>query len=89
MSLYRENEPVSELVDELVENEEEATGEEYLLAKASEQGFVTHDDILTAFPQAEENLKELEDILATLIEAGIEVGAPLPQRDWTGAVAHG
>jgi RNA polymerase primary sigma factor len=76
MKLYRENKPVNELVDEPVEDEEEATGEEYLLAKASEQGFVTHDDILTAFPQAEENLKELEDVLATLIEAGIEIGAP-------------
>ena len=67
MELYRE--------DELV-NEEEITGEEYLLAKASEQGFVTYSDILTAFPHAEENLEELEDILATLMETGIEVGVP-------------
>ena len=68
MNLYQEN--------ELIEAEEEISGEEYLLAKASEQGFVTYSDIQTAFPQAEENLEELEDILATLIEAGIEVGAP-------------
>ena len=61
--------------NELVETEE-VSGEEYLLTKASELGFVTYNDILTAFPQAEENLDELEDILATLIEAGIEVGAP-------------
>jgi RNA polymerase primary sigma factor len=67
MELYQEE----ELVDE-----EEMSGEEYLLTKASEQGFVTHSDILTAFPHAEENLEELEDILATLIETGIEVGAP-------------
>jgi RNA polymerase primary sigma factor len=60
----------------LLEDQEEMTGEEYLLAKASEQGYVSYDDILTAFPQAEENLEELEDILATLIEAGIEVGGP-------------
>ena len=65
MELYREDEPVTE---------EEITGEEYLLAKASEQGFVTYSDILTAFPHAEENLEELEDILATLMETGIEVG---------------
>ena len=39
--------------------EEEASGEGYLLAKASEQGFVTYKDILTAFPQAEENLEEI------------------------------
>ncbi len=68
MKLYQEN--------DLAENEEEVSGEECLLAKAAEQGFVTYDDILTAFPQAEENLEELEDILATLIEAGIEVGTP-------------
>jgi RNA polymerase primary sigma factor len=66
MELYQEEELV---------NEEEISGEEYLLAKASEQGFVTYGDILTAFPHAEENLEELEDILATLIETGIEVGA--------------
>jgi RNA polymerase primary sigma factor len=67
MELYQEEELVSE---------EEISGEEYLLAKASEQGFVTYNDILTAFPHAEESLGELEDILATLIETGIEVGAP-------------
>jgi RNA polymerase primary sigma factor len=59
-----------------VETEEETRGEEYLLAKAAEKGFVTYDDVLTAFPEAEENLDELEDIMATLIETGIEVGAP-------------
>ena len=58
------------------ETEEEIRGEEYLLAKAAEQGFVTYDDVLTAFPEAEENLEELEDIMATLIETGIEVVAP-------------
>jgi RNA polymerase primary sigma factor len=68
MKLYQEN--------ALVEDEEAVSGEEYLLTKAAEQGFVTYDDILTAFPQAEENLEELEDILANLIEAGVEVGAP-------------
>jgi len=68
MKAYREN--------GLIETEEEVSGEEYLLAKASEQGFVTYEDILAAFPQAEENLEELEDVLATLMEAGIEVGTP-------------
>ena len=68
MKAYREN--------GLIETEEEVSGEEYLLTKASEQGFVTYEDILTAFPQAEENLEELEDVLATLMEAGIEVGTP-------------
>ena len=68
MQLYQEN--------KLVENEEEVSSEEYLLTKAAEQGFVTYGDILTAFPQVEENLGELEDILANLVEAGIGVGPP-------------
>jgi RNA polymerase primary sigma factor len=72
MKLYQEN--------DLIDNEEEVSGEEYLLTKASEQGFVTYEDILTAFPRAEENLEELEDILVILIEAGIEVGAPKEQE---------
>jgi RNA polymerase primary sigma factor len=72
MKVYQEN-------DLIEENEEEVSGEEYLLTKASEQGFVTDEDILTAFPRAEENLEELEDILVILIEAGIEVGMPKEQ----------
>ena len=59
-----------------LEEEEELSGEEHLLNKANEQGFVTYDDILTAFPYAEQNLEALEDILSTLIEAGVEIGAP-------------
>jgi RNA polymerase primary sigma factor len=62
--------------NELVETEENTSSEEYLLVKAAEQGFVTYDDILIAFPEAEENLEELEDILATLIETGIKIGVP-------------
>lgn len=62
---------------ELVEmEEEEISGEECLLAKAAEQGFVTYENILAAFPEIEENLEELEDIMATLIETGIQVGEP-------------
>jgi RNA polymerase primary sigma factor len=50
------------------------SGEEYLLVKADEQDFVTYEDILTAFPEAEDNLDQIEDILAKLIEADIEIG---------------
>ncbi|MCX7682682.1 MAG: sigma-70 family RNA polymerase sigma factor [Anaerolineae bacterium] len=57
---------------------EELSPEEYLLARAAEQGYITYDDILSAFPQAEENLEELEDILAMLMEAGVEVEPPAP-----------
>ncbi len=63
------------LENELLENTE-AGGEEYLLRKAAEQGYVTYDDILYAFPHVEENLEELDNILTMLFEAGIEVGMP-------------
>jgi RNA polymerase primary sigma factor len=59
---------------------EELSGEDYLLNKADEQEFITYDDILTAFPQAEESLDEIEDILVTLIEADVEIG-DLEDRD--------
>jgi len=73
MELYQEN--------ELGGNEEEVSGEEYLLTKASEQGFLTYQDILKAFPQAEENLDQLEDFLATLMESGIEIGMPEDEKE--------
>ncbi|HUX76556.1 MAG TPA: sigma-70 family RNA polymerase sigma factor [Anaerolineae bacterium] len=73
MKVYQENEVVE---DDLLEEEEELSVDDYLLAKAAEQGFVAYEDILTAFPQAEENLEELEELLATLMEAGVEVGSP-------------
>ncbi len=59
---------------------EELSGEAYLLVKANEQDFITYDDILTAFPEAEESLDEIEDILVTLIEADVEIG-DLEEKD--------
>ncbi len=70
-----------DLTKNVPRTDDEITGEEYLLTKASEQGYVTYDDILTAFPEAEENLEQLEDIMATLIETGIVVGAPEDQEE--------
>jgi RNA polymerase primary sigma factor len=49
-------------------------GEEYLLSKVAEQGYITYDDIRIAFPRVEDNLEELDDILAHLGENGIRVG---------------
>ncbi len=39
-----------------------------------DQGFVTYDDVLNAFPEAESNIEQLEDLFANLFEQGIEVG---------------
>ena len=44
-----------------------------LLAKAEEQGYVTLDDLMAAFPEAEENMAELEDLFIRFSEEGIQV----------------
>jgi RNA polymerase primary sigma factor len=60
----------------LDETEEGLEGEELLLAKGSEQGYVTYEDILAVFPQVEEDLDGLDRIMARLMEAGIEIKGP-------------
>lgn len=44
-----------------------------LIKKGREQGFLTQDDILEAFPDAEERLEELDEFYTKLIAEGIDV----------------
>ena len=44
-----------------------------LLDKADEQGYVTLDQTLEVFPDAEEDLVQLEDLFAYLYDQGVEV----------------
>jgi RNA polymerase primary sigma factor len=44
-----------------------------LMEKAEVQGYLVVDDILDAFPEAEEALEQLEDIFISLQETGIEI----------------
>ena len=46
-----------------------------LMLKASEHGYLTTDDLLAAFPEAEDNMAQLEEIFIQLINQGIEVYA--------------
>lgn len=46
---------------------------ERLIALGRSQGYVTYDDVMEAVPEAELNIEQLEDALATLIEMGIEI----------------
>lgn len=46
---------------------------QWLLHEADEQGYITVDQILEAFPEAEEDLAQLEDLFAYLYDQGIEV----------------
>ncbi len=54
-------------------SDKEQKAREALLAKAEEQGFLTLDDLMEVFPEAEENLSELEDLFIYLSEEGIQV----------------
>jgi len=58
--------------DETVKNETDPVVEE-LIRKGLQQEYLTTDDLLAAFPEAEENLAQLEDIFIQLLERGIEV----------------
>jgi RNA polymerase primary sigma factor len=44
-----------------------------LIKKAKDQGFITQDEILEAFPDAEKRIDELDNLYALLLEEGIDV----------------
>jgi RNA polymerase primary sigma factor len=53
-----------------------------LMQKASVQGYLTSEDILEAFPEAEENIDQLEEVFISLQEAGIEIeDEPMESED--------
>ncbi len=54
---------------------EELSGEEQLINLGREKGYVTYEDILNLFPDAEKHLDQLEDLFAALSDAGINVVA--------------
>ncbi|MEA3376066.1 MAG: sigma-70 family RNA polymerase sigma factor [Chloroflexota bacterium] len=58
---------------ERYEIEEELEDIEWLLDKADEDGYLTIRQILEAFPEAEDDMSELEDLIAYLQEQEIEV----------------
>ncbi len=59
--------------DDSPSKSKEATAQLFTLGR--DQGFVTYDDVLNAFPEAETNMEQLEDLFANLFEQGIEVSA--------------
>ncbi len=52
------------------------SGEEYLFSVGEEQGFVTYADILSVFPEVENNIERLDGIIMSLIENDIVIGKP-------------
>jgi RNA polymerase primary sigma factor len=57
---------------ELTEKDKQSA-KQMLLSKAEQHGCLTLDDMMEAFPEAEENLAELEDLLIYLNEEGIQI----------------
>jgi RNA polymerase primary sigma factor len=57
----------------MAELKEEVKKLDELLDQATEKGYVTTDEILTVFPEAEENLAQLEELFDHFYARGIEV----------------
>jgi len=57
-------------VEKLLDSKQE------LIERVEEQGFLTLDDVLELFPEAEEDLPEIEDLMAYLYDQGIEIIMP-------------
>jgi RNA polymerase primary sigma factor len=54
---------------------EELSSEEQLLNVGRDKGYVTYDDVLTAFPDAEKDPEQREEVFAALTDVGIPVVA--------------
>lgn len=54
-----------------------------LMQQAQKQGYITYDDILKALPDVERDVALLDDIMDSLLEAGIEVipGSQAPDKE--------
>ena len=64
------------MIDAIKETENKITekvGKEYLLSLAQDLGHITLDDVLMAYPEAEKNLDQLEDVFQVLLEAGVQI----------------
>jgi len=57
--------------EEAAAQEEENQALEHLLEQGKERGFVTIDEILAVFPEAERDLDRLEEVYSSLLAAGI------------------
>ncbi len=59
------------LLSALEEKEEDAFPIAHILEKGRDKGFVTLDDIMQQFPEAERSVDQLEEVFAALLSAGI------------------
>jgi RNA polymerase primary sigma factor len=64
---------VTDLIKKTHKEEAELNGKDYLLSLAQDLGYVTLDDVLAVYPEAENNLDQLEDLFQVLVETGVEI----------------
>ncbi len=77
------------IVENIIENPQNPQGLasddngllEDLLQRATSQGYLTTDDLLAAFPEAENNMAQLEEIFIQLINQGIELYADVEEAE--------
>jgi RNA polymerase primary sigma factor len=72
---------VTDIIEETHKEETELTGKEYLLSLGQDLGYITLDDVLAVYPEAENNLDQLEDVFEVLLEAGIKINSLEPSKD--------
>jgi RNA polymerase primary sigma factor len=70
-NLKMEEMPVEKIAEDTLISEEESSAIEQLLELGRERGFVTIDDILRFFPEAEGDIDQLERAYAALLSAGV------------------
>jgi RNA polymerase primary sigma factor len=79
---------VSDIVKKAHKKETELNAKDYFLSLGQDVGYITLDDILAVYPEAENNLEQLEDLFQVLTEAGIKVvGIESTQTDEKGTGA--
>jgi len=75
------------MIKEDVENEQkteeadEVNVLDELMQKAIDRGYLITDDLMAAFPEAENNMAQLEEIFIQLVNQGIEVYADAEEAE--------
>jgi RNA polymerase primary sigma factor len=59
--------------NEILANEQDNPAIDQLIELGKDRGYITLDDILAAFPEAEQDLDQLEEMYAALLAAGVNV----------------
>ena len=72
---------VTVIIDDIPTEENELSAKEYLLSLAHDLGHISLDDVLASYPEAENNLDQLEELFEELLEAGIEISGLEPVTD--------